>query len=88
MTKPNCYECKHRCNVAGSEHSSCKHPLLKGRELTTVMRIMAVGKSVSGYGTNYIKVSGEHHGIINGWFSYPMDFDPVWLIECNGYEAR
>ena len=88
MTKPNCYECKHRCNVAGSAHSSCKHPLIKGKELIAVMSIMARGKVISGYGTNYLKVSGESHGIISGWFSYPMDFDPVWLIECNGYETR
>ena len=33
-------------------------------------------------------VHGHPHGIRNGWFLWPVDFDPVWLLDCNGYEAK
>ena len=23
-----------------------------------------------------------------GWFNYPWNFDPTWLLECDGYEKR
>jgi hypothetical protein len=27
------------------------------------------------------------HGIKNGWFNFPIDFDPVWIEgQCEGYE--
>jgi hypothetical protein len=33
-------------------------------------------------------VKGHAHGIKMGWFSYPWNFDPTWLLECDGYEKR
>lgn len=56
----DCYKCKHRSEVPGSAHSSCKN--LKA------------------------KVVGNSHGIKNGWFFWPFNFDPVWLEECDGFE--
>ena len=29
---------------------------------------------------------GDEHGIKNGWFYYPFNFDPIWLKYCDGYE--
>lgn len=29
--------------------------------------------------------SAEQHGIDNGWFNFPYDFDPAWLKICTGY---
>lgn len=31
-------------------------------------------------------VRGDRHGRKNGWFMWPMNFDPVWLEECDGFE--
>lgn len=33
-----------------------------------------------------LKVKGDEVGIRNGWFMWPYNFDPVWLIECNGFK--
>jgi hypothetical protein len=30
-------------------------------------------------------VAGDAHGIKNGWFVWPYNFDPTWLIECDGW---
>lgn len=32
------------------------------------------------------KVTGMSHGIKNGWFFWPINFDPVWLVSCNGFK--
>lgn len=31
------------------------------------------------------KVKGHWHGIERGWFLWPVNFDPVWLLACNGF---
>lgn len=30
-------------------------------------------------------VKGHQTGIDNGWFNWPHSFDPVWLLECDGF---
>jgi len=31
-------------------------------------------------------MEGDNHGIKEGWFNYPYDFDPVWRIgECENF---
>ena len=32
------------------------------------------------------KVKGHPGGIKDGWFYHPVNFDPVWLLECDGFE--
>jgi hypothetical protein len=31
------------------------------------------------------KVEGHPQGIRNGWFMWPINFDPTWLISCDGF---
>jgi hypothetical protein len=31
------------------------------------------------------KAKGEEYGIRMGWFMWPLNFDPIWLLECDGY---
>lgn len=33
------------------------------------------------------KMVGNPHGIRNGWFLYPLSFDPIWAIKkCDNYK--
>lgn len=35
------------------------------------------------------EMTGDKHGISNGWFNYPSDFDPVWMTkECSNFENK
>ena len=34
------------------------------------------------------KVKADSHGIENGWFYFPFNFDPVWLNSCDSFEAK
>lgn len=33
-------------------------------------------------------VVGNQHGINRGWFYWPINFDPVWLQQCNGFSDK
>lgn len=33
-----------------------------------------------------LRVRAVPHGVRNGYFLWPADFDPVWLLGCNGFE--
>jgi len=90
--KPNCYECKYREQLSYDAHSSCNHPAFEG-SVTPILALLAtlhasrrVGPIEAGNGG--ITVKGNPHGIKNGWFMHPVNFDPVWLEECNGFEAK
>lgn len=34
------------------------------------------------------EVVGNPHGVRNGWFMHPMNFDPVWLESCSGFTPK
>lgn len=34
------------------------------------------------------EVEANKHGIRNGWFFFPINFDPVWLEHCNSFEPK
>lgn len=35
-----------------------------------------------------LNVRGNPHGIRKGWFMWPVNFDPVWLESCDGFEQK
>lgn len=74
-----CYECIHRGTVPGSCHSSCNHP-----EAKTESGLLYVLSGQSGS----LNIKGNTHGIKSGWFIWPLDFDPVWLENCDGFKMK
>ena len=34
------------------------------------------------------KVAGHEHGIKSGWFMWPINFDPTWLLSCDGFSDK
>ena len=32
-------------------------------------------------------VKGDPHGIRNLWFQFPINYDPIWLLECDGFST-
>jgi len=88
---PDCYKCKHRRNSPGSAHSACHHPAYQkfheDPQLTLIGILASVGRTLPiVVDVEGIKVRGNRHGISNGWFNHPFNFDPIWLEECTGYE--
>jgi len=34
------------------------------------------------------KVESNPHGVINGWCWWPLNFDPIWIESCTGFEQK
>lgn len=70
--KNACYRCKHRRCIPGDAHSACGHP----------------ERLRWGHEPQRLVVVAHPYGVRNGFFSWPWNFDPIWLRECSGFEAR
>ena len=87
--KPDCYKCKWRKDCVGSAHSQCIHPkneAVINESVLKMVMFLTHFKGASMILKGGVKVRGNQHGINNGWFMYPFNFDPVWLEECDGFE--
>jgi len=91
--KADCYKCKWRRDIPGDAHSRCAHPILERivlKEHFLVRMVIMMGFPASAFsGVDIMEAAGvkaEPHGVRNGWFNWPYNFDPVWLLECRLYE--
>jgi len=93
--KPNCYECVYRGTLPGDTHSKCLHPDVRAiaeDPLATIAGMFAsVGREppmpYPSIGKK-LNIKGNEHGIKKGWFNWPVNFDPCWLISCDGFEEK
>ncbi len=95
MPKPNCYECHWKEDLPGSAHVKCIHPLLPddkttNNQIATLMAVLLTARKVpfSLSGNNPIGVVGNERGINNGWFNFPYNYDPIWLLKCDGFRQK
>ena len=85
--KPNCYDCKYRGEIPGDAHSCCKHPKVKQDDnVFGALVDMLSGKNNEA--AKALGIKGHPQGIRGGWFMWPATFDPRWLQECSGFEAK
>jgi hypothetical protein len=83
-TKPDCYKCEYRWSIPGDAHSTCKHPVYK--DISPEVKLLGLlGAKINVPGLN---IQGHPDGIKNGWFNHPFNFDPIWLIACNGFKQE
>lgn len=86
MKPPNCIHCKHRRSIPGDAHSRCAHPEVgEGNEFE-----MMAGVFMGDYkeAAEKLNIRAHVHGIQNGWFMWPANFDPTWLTNCNGFVTK
>lgn len=76
-----CYECKHRGTIPGDAHSCCRYP-----GTTTGMLDFFNPKNEEM--AKKLNIKGDAHGIKSGWFMWPVNFDPVWLKNCDGFDPK
>lgn len=77
----DCYKCKYRGNVPGDAHSCCRYPGNK-------TGMFDFFKNENKKNERKLNIKAELHGVMNGWFFWPVNFDPVWLINCNGFTPK
>ena len=86
--RPDCYKCIHRGDLPGNAHSTCNHPDAPvGGNLSSLLSMLG-GMKPPPMPSGELNVVGNPHGIMNGWFSWPYNFDPVWLESCDGFERK
>ena len=82
MNKPNCYECIYRRNIPGDAHSSCEHPSINENGGVVVAFILALTCG------GLLSITFDDYGIKNGWAEWPINFDPTWLKNCDGFTKK
>ena len=80
MQKPNCYKCKYRREIPGDIHSACAYP---GNKIGILDMFMQTSDN-----RKKLNIKADPIGIKNGWFMWPVNFDPAWLENCDGFEAK
>lgn len=103
MTKNKCYDCIHRGAVPGSAHSSCHHPATARTRTSPFMELASVvgkrgGPALAAIASAFhegpdraiaeLNIRAAEQGVRNGWFVWPVNFDPTWLTNCEGFEAK
>ena len=88
--KPNCYECEYKGRIPGGAHICCEHPANSELLNDPFAQVLGIFASVGRVApikveTKGIKVVGHPHGIKSGWFNHPFNFDPTWLVSCDGF---
>ena len=88
----DCYNCKFRGEIPGSAHSCCeitKHiPALSKvkTEMLDIALLTGKAKIKSGDGSSAVQLNPE--GVKNGWASWPLDFDPIWITKCELFKLK
>ncbi len=77
--KHNCYTCRHRRQALGSAHSACA--LIGGPN-----SIESLACAIAIVTPDGIEVN--EHGRRNGWATWPINFDPIWIEKCDFYAAK
>ncbi len=79
----DCYKCKHRRNIPGDAHSSCRHPeVVKAGIADNVFGGMAdcpTGKSAMPI--MILKIKG-------GGLTWPANYNPVFVTNCKGFDGK
>jgi len=89
MGAPNCHECLHRRSIPGDCHSRCAHPSVPANDpLGEIASLLGKRMGPLPMPETTIRVEGHPHGIANGWFNWPYNYDPTWLVSCDGFAAR
>ena len=81
---PNCYECLYRGTIPGDAHSRCDHPSVnQSGNMFEALADLISGKN--DHCATDLNIHANQHGVQNGWFFWPVNFDPVWLENCDGF---
>lgn len=76
-----CYKCKYRGDLPGDTHSCCQYPGNK-------IGMFDFFSEENTKNIEKLNIKADSHGVRNGWFMWPVNFDPIWLLNCDGFTPR
>jgi hypothetical protein len=80
-----CWGCLHSRTIPGSAHLACHHPATLAAHRNPLAPVIAVTGNALPLPVPGLSVVGNDQGIDRGWFAHPFNYDPVWLVACDGY---
>ncbi len=80
----NCYQCKYHGSIPGDAHYCCRHPSIQNYPLGKLIS-MFVGGMIISEDTKELNIKLNPHGVKNGWCYWPINYDPTWVDECDGF---
>ena len=80
--KNDCSLCPHSEKVVGSSHHIKRNamPGLTGI-VATISVISGEAQPITDKETGEVALKFNQHGVKNGWCTWPINFDPIW-VEC------
>jgi hypothetical protein len=103
VDNPNCYDCVHKGSVPGSAHSSCQHQATARTMTSPFMELAGIvgkrgGDTLAAMASAFhegpesamaeLRIQAVPQGVRNGWFVWPVNFDPTWLEHCDGFTPK
>lgn len=85
---PNCHHCRFKRRLLGNVHIACKHPSVTHRYEKDLYGMLTPNAGKGGIYPNELDVWGRHTAMAKGWFAWPFNYGPVWLLRCIGYESK
>ena len=86
----NCRFCRYSRLSRWSAHFRCEHPVTKkvpsGAGLLAAFSPTLISYEVRAAG-KAIGLQANVNGMRRGFFNWPDDVDPAWLIRCNGFKV-
>lgn len=80
-----CWGCLHSRTIPGNAHLACHHPATLVAHRHPLAPVITVTGNALPLAVPGLSVAGLDQGIDRGWFAHPFNFDPVWLVACDGY---
>jgi hypothetical protein len=93
----NCHECRYReVANAGTVHSKCVHPSIGDLASDSLLKLFSIFASVDRVPSimfspkvldsmEKLGITVDVTGFRNNWVNWPFDFDPVWILTCEGF---
>jgi len=80
ITQVNCHNCKFKRNIAGDSHIQCVHK----EAFVFIKNIISLNKPLS----FPLNIDINEIGIEKGYVIWPINFDPIWLKNCDGFDEQ
>lgn len=86
MNANNCYNCQWMSRLPGTAHITCRNPLVV--QIGGIAMLLLMTQMPQEF-RQALGFSANQHGFNNGWFDWPLLYDPVWMEgECKLFEGR
>ena len=81
-------KCLYQKSIQWNTHIRCVNPMIGPQngfgDMLSIMNRAPKG-ILHSMAAKKLGIAGSAHGIKEGWFNWPYNFDPTWLDNCDGF---